>query len=146
MVGRLDHIWIKRARRGPMDAVETAELAAGRGIVGNADQGGWRQVTLIGAAAWDAVVETMSEPIDPVLRRANLLVSGVELPATRGRILRIGSCRLQIRGETRPCALMDQAAPGLQAALDPAWRGGVFAQVLDGGSISVGDPVEWVDG
>jgi MOSC domain-containing protein YiiM len=38
---------------------------------------------------------------------------------------------------------MDEATPGLQAALRPNWRGGVFAQVLDGGIVRVGDPVEW---
>lgn len=38
---------------------------------------------------------------------------------------------------------MDEAWPGLQAALRPAWGGGVFGQVLDGGEIQVGDVVEW---
>ncbi len=143
MVGRLENIWIKRARRGQMDYADAAELVAGRGILGNADQGGWRQVTLVDTATWDEVVEAMAAPVDPVLRRANLLVSGIRLTHTRGRVLRIGTCRLRIRGETRPCALMDQAEPGLQAALDPGWRGGVFAQVLDDGAITVGDPVAW---
>jgi hypothetical protein len=34
---------------------------------------------------------------------------------------------------------MDAQVPGLTAALDPKWRGGVFGVVLDDGSISVGD-------
>jgi MOSC domain-containing protein YiiM len=38
---------------------------------------------------------------------------------------------------------MDEAAPGLQAALGPDWRGGVFTQVLTGGVIRVGDHVDW---
>jgi len=38
---------------------------------------------------------------------------------------------------------MDEAAPGLQAALRPDWRGGVFAQVMVGGVIRVGDSVRW---
>jgi MOSC domain-containing protein YiiM len=37
---------------------------------------------------------------------------------------------------------MEEAAPGLQAALRPDWRGGVFTQVLIGGVIRVGDQVD----
>ena len=46
--GRLEAIWLKRMRRGPMDAVEWARLTAYRGLVGNTDQDGRRQVTLMG--------------------------------------------------------------------------------------------------
>jgi len=38
--GRLEQVWIKRFRRGPMDPVRQAELRAGRGLVGNAANGG----------------------------------------------------------------------------------------------------------
>jgi hypothetical protein len=40
---------------------------------------------------------------------------------------------------------MEEAHAGLQSALRPDWRGGVFGEVLDDGRIAVGDPVEWVD-
>ena len=72
-----------------------------------------------------------------------MLVSGIELAHTRGRILRIGPCRVEIGGELTPCERMDEAAPGLRAELQPDWRGGVFAQVLDGGMVRVGDTVAW---
>lgn len=45
--GTLRGIWIKRARLGPMDAVDHAALIENRGIVGNANQNGRRQVTII---------------------------------------------------------------------------------------------------
>jgi MOSC domain-containing protein YiiM len=38
---------------------------------------------------------------------------------------------------------MDDALPGLHAAMRPDWRGGVFAQVLDDGIIRIGDPIAW---
>ena len=66
MGGRLESIWVKRARRGPMDEAVRVELQAGLGIVGNADQGGWRQVTLLDTATWDEVVEAMAIPSTPL--------------------------------------------------------------------------------
>jgi MOSC domain-containing protein YiiM len=143
--GRLEAIWIKRAHRGPMDAVPRATLTAGRGIAGNADRGGRRQVTLIDQRAWDAAIAQVGVRVDPVARRANLLVSGIELAATRGRILKVGDCQLRIRGEVLPCGRMDEAQPGLRAALKPEWRGGVFAEVLNDADLEVGAPVEWVE-
>ena len=145
MTGRLERLWIKRFHRGPMDAVERATLRAGRGLVGNADQGGRRQVTIIARRRWDGVNEALADDVDPALRRANLLVAGIDLDRTRGRTLRVGSCRLLIRGETRPCEQMDAARPGLRGALQPAWAGGAFAEVLDNGEIAVGDAVAWAD-
>ena len=136
--GRLEAIWIKRAHRGPMDSVARASLQAGRGLRGNADQGGRRQVTVIDRQAWDAVMEALGDSVEPALRRANLLIAGLPLAASRGRILCIRDCRLRINGETRPCALMDEARPGLRRALEPAWRGGAYAEVLDDGQIEVG--------
>src|SRR5256714_5789697 len=142
-MGRVEIIWIKRAHRGPMDRVEEATLVADQGVAGSVDRSRRRQVTLLESEAWAACMTELGVNKDPSLRRANILLSGVRLPHTRGRILVIGDTRLAIGGELTPCERMDEAAPGLQAALRPAWRGGVFAQVLSGGVIRVGDAVEW---
>ena len=142
-MGRLEQIWLKRFHRGPMDPTGAADVRRGTGLVGNADQGGWRQITIIAVADWDRIVEALGAAVDPGIRRANLLVSGIALAHTRDRVLQVGDCRLRVRGETRPCDRMDAAEPGLRAALDAEWRGGVFAEVLDDGRIAVGDPVAW---
>jgi len=142
-IPRLEAIWIKRAHRGPMDSVTRATLCAGRGIVGNADQGGRRQVTIIAQQAWQGAVSDLGVQVEPGARRANLLVSGISLQQTRGRTLLIGGCQLLIRGETRPCERMDEAQEGLCVALGREWRGGVFAEVLDDGEIEVGASVQW---
>ncbi len=145
MIGRLEAIWVKRAHRGPMDAVSRATLRAGQGMVGSADQGGRRQVTLIECRAWDAAVEQIGVAVEPSARRANLLISGLSLANSRGRTLRVGQCELRIHGETRPCERMDEAQPGLRSALAVLWRGGAFAEVLNNAEIELGAPVEWRD-
>ena len=139
--GTLERIWIKRMKGGPMDPREGATLRAGRGLVGNANQGGRRQVTILEAERWTSHMAALGDGLDPATRRANLLVRGVRLAGTRGRILRIGAVRLRIAGETRPCHRMDEALPGLQAVMRPDWGGGAFAMVLNDGEIRVGDPV-----
>lgn len=144
-MGELAAIWIKRAKRGKMDPVDTATLVATRGLVGNADQGRRRQVTLIEEEVWRALMERLGGDADPSSRRANLMLRGIRLPETRGRVLRIGGCRIRIGGHLTPCYLMDEILPGLQAAMRPDWGGGAFAEVLDDGEIHVGDPVEWLD-
>jgi MOSC domain-containing protein YiiM len=123
-----------------MDAVETAELV-GRGIVGNADQGGRRPVTIIAAERWHQAEAELGVELDPAMRRANLLVSGVDLVGSRKRVLTVGGVQLRIGGETRPCRLMDMAHLGLQNALDAEWGGGAYAKVLVPGPISIGDEV-----
>lgn len=143
MSGNLRAIWVKRNKRGPMDPAERGVLVAGRGLVGNADQGRRRQVTLIEEEVWRQVVGELGAEVSPTARRANLMVSGVALARSRGRILLVGPTRLRILGETVPCERMDEAFSGLRQALRPDWRGGVFAEVLGGGEITVGDEVGW---
>jgi MOSC domain-containing protein YiiM len=40
---------------------------------------------------------------------------------------------------------MDEALPGLRQAMQQSWGGGVYAEVLDHGLISIGDEVAWAD-
>jgi len=143
--GVLEAIYRKRAHGGPMDRLSEGSLVAGKGLEGNADLGGRRQVTLIEAEVWEALAREFGHPIDPSARRANLLVRGVSLKETQGRVLAIGPCSVRILGETRPCELMDQAEPGLRNALSPDWRAGAFGEVLEGGTIALGDAVLWRD-
>lgn len=138
----LTAIWIKRSTRGPMDPADSARLLASRGIVGNANQGGRRQVTLLSREHWNDITAHLPSP-NPIVRRANLLVSGVDLRASLGKVLRIGTVRIRILGETRPCERMDEACVGLRKALSGPWGGGAFGEVLNDGDVKLGDAATW---
>ena len=140
-MSKLEQIWIKRVHRGPMDPAERARVVAGKGIVGNANQGGKRQVTIVSNKHWTDVTAPLGDTPDPRLRRANLLVSDIDFSDAHGKILKIGKVRVRIYGETRPCEQMEAAAPGLRDAMSVPWCGGAHGEVLDDGEIAIGDPV-----
>lgn len=141
--GRIVGIFVKRAHGGRMDPQLTAALEADHGLTGNADVGGRRQVTLLSQERWDELMTELGISLDPQARRANIILSGIDLENSRGRTLLIGRCRLRVGGETRPCELMEKAATGLQSAMRDRWGGGAFAEVLEGGQIAVGDVALW---
>jgi MOSC domain-containing protein YiiM len=143
MSGRVEALWTKRAHRGVMDPQHEVTCIAGKGIAGSVGRSSTRQVTIIAREAWDAMMRELGASLSPAARRANILVSGIDLAASRGKVLRLGGVRVRIKGETRPCERMDEALAGLRAAMDPDWRGGAFGQVLDDGVLTIGDPVRW---
>jgi MOSC domain-containing protein YiiM len=140
--GEVVALWLKRFKRGPMDSVLFAEAIEGRGLAGNANQGGKRQVTLIDEARWREAQEEVGVDVHPTARRANVMLRGVDLENTRGRIVRLGGVEIRIYNETRPCERMDEAQQGLRAALGSRWRGGVYGEIVRGGVIRVGDDAE----
>jgi MOSC domain-containing protein YiiM len=113
------------------------------GIVGGVDRSRRRQITLIEREVWERLMHDLGGNADPSARRANVMVSGIRLPHTRGRVLRVGEARLAIGGELTPCERMDEVLPGFRAAMLPDWGGGAFAQVLGDAMIRVGDTAEW---
>ena len=142
-MGVLEAIWLKRARGGPMDPVDEAVAVEGRGLERGADFDRDRQVTLIEREVFDRIKAEVDDSVEPVMRRANLLVSGIRLEDTRDRTLVVGDLRIHIRGETRACGRMEEACDGLMDALDPHWGGGAHGSVVNDAIISVGDDVRW---
>ena len=62
MTGQLEAIWVKRMKRGPMDPLERATCVAGRGLAGNANQGGRRQVTIFSKETWERLTAPFPAP------------------------------------------------------------------------------------
>jgi MOSC domain-containing protein YiiM len=143
MSARLERIWLKRVHRGPMDPVDAATLVEGKGVDGSASFGSHRQVTIIALERWLAMMAELGADVDPSARRADLMVSGLDLERSRDRLMNVGRCLLRIGGEVKPCERMDEAYRGLRAVMGPQWGGGAWAEVLRGGDILVGDAVSW---
>ena len=126
-----------------MDSVGSGLLEVNGGLRGNANRGGKRQVTIISQERWAELMDALGADLSPSARRANVMVSGLNLENSRGRVLRLGTTRLLINGETRPCEQMEAAHAGLQQLMKERWGGGAFAEVVEGGEIRVGDDVQW---
>jgi MOSC domain-containing protein YiiM len=137
--GRVLALWLRPAARLPVQRVERATAVADVGLLGDHAGGGKRQVTLLSREAWDAACAAFGREVDPGVRRANVLVEGIDLGGCIGGSLCIGDVVLEVLGETRPCELLDDSGRvGLCASLRPERRGGVFARVRSGGELRVG--------
>ena len=131
----------------PMVEHQEAELRPGVGVVGDVPgRAPAREVTVVDRDAWRSACEELGQEVPWTARRANLLVTGLELQATAGSELRIGAVRLRVTGETKPCRNMDRQRDGLRSALESDWRGGATCTVVAGGTITVGNAVELVRG
>jgi MOSC domain-containing protein YiiM len=154
--GRLEAIYLRPGRREPVTPVQQVEALVGRGLAGDraADKtssrvgGSKRQVTLIQAEHMPAVAAfTHKGHVDPACLRRNLLVSGLNLLATKSLfkdaplIVRIGAhVMLEITGPCEPCSRMEELlGPGGYNAM--RGHGGVNARVLAGGHIQIGDAI-----
>jgi len=135
---------IKDRPRVAMQSIDSARVDVASGIRGDF-RGSQkdRQITILSESAWQKACTEVGEELPWTVRRANLLVDGVEFDASYvGKRVRIGDVALEITGETDPCSRMDAQHAGLTAALEPEWRGGVCCKVLQPGDLRIGDAVE----
>jgi MOSC domain-containing protein YiiM len=102
-----------------------------------------RHVSLIGreamAAANEELIRRGSAPFEPDETRRNIVVEGVDVYALLDREFRISAVRLRGTDITRPCHVPSAAAgkTGFKEAYHD--RGGILAEVLSNGLISLGD-------
>lgn len=143
LMAKLLKIFLRPSSRTPVREVPQALAVAGVGLEGDHAHGGKRQVTLLSREGWEEACQALGTALSPGGRRANLIVEGVDLAALmHGGRLRIGETELKIARETKPCQLMDDVHLGLMDALKPRVRAGVYAEIVVGGTVRQGDPVE----
>ncbi len=148
--GRLEWIGLRPARRQPLLSVPEAEALADAHLAGDHARpkaGGKRQITLLQAEHLPAVAGFLGLPgaLDPARLRRNLVVSGLNLLALKGRQVQIGDAvLLDITGECHPCSRMEEElGPGGYNAM--RGHGGLTAHIARGGRIRVGDAVRVVE-
>lgn len=148
-VGRLEWIGLRSARRADLTAVLEAEVLTDARLAGDhasPKPGGKRQLTLIQHEHLAAVAGFLglAEPIAPGRLRRNLVVSGLNLLALKGRQVQVGAeVLLDITGECHPCSRMEEElGPGGYNAM--RGHGGLTAHIAQGGTIRVGDAVRLV--
>lgn len=146
-LGRVEWIGVRPARDAAMVAVTQVHAAPDSGLEGDRYQGrsggsGKRQVTLIQyehLATIAALAHRQSVTAD-MLRR-NVVVSGINLLALKGKTFHIGEAILEYTGPCDPCSKMETLlGPGGYNAM--RGHGGITARVLKEGSIVVGDEVK----
>ena len=146
MSGHVEAIFVA-SERGELPApVERVRAYAGRGLQGNryfwegGDAPPGRGVTLIAAEAVDAVALEGDVWIEPAATRRNVLTRGIDVNELVGKRFRIGDVECEGVELCEPCAhLQSMTQPGVIKAL--AHRGGLNADILSDGEISIGDPV-----
>lgn len=143
-VGCVEWIGIRPARGEPMIALESVWIDLDLGLEGDRFSGGAgnpRQVTLIQQEHLDVIAACLHrEPIPPSLLRRNIVVSGINLVALKGKSFRIGEAILEFSGLCHPCGKMERllGAGGYNAIRG---HGGITARVCREGLVRIHDVV-----
>ncbi len=143
--GRIAGIAVRTSRMGPMREIAEAIATAGAGLEADLRVSRRRGLTLISAEGWAEAIRELEIDLPWYSRRANVLVEGFPLETSIGEVLTVGEVKVKIHGETEPCPAMDEVHPGLQAALRPNLRAGVYGEVVAGGAIRINDTIAFVD-
>ncbi len=151
-IGRVASLHLHPAKPGaPLSAVDSLEVAADKGIVGEpryfgrvnpaTDRPNHRQITLIEREQIAAHAAALGlTTILPGAVRANIETQGIQLVACVGRHIEIGKAVLLVYEPRMPCGKMDAVCQGLRALMQNN-RQGVLARVVRSGRIRVNDPI-----
>jgi len=143
---------INIARNGgePMESLGAARAVAGRGLEGDRyfskdgtfskNPGTGREVTLIESEAIDALERDYDVSLEYKDARRNIVTRGVALNHLVGREFRVGDVAMRGVRLNEPCNHLasltnEKVKPGL------VHRGGLRAEILNDGTICVGDAI-----
>ncbi len=149
--GRIEAIHLASSAEAPMHGVAEATAIAGVGLEGDryatrrgsfsAKPKPGRQITLIEAEAIEALQRELGLVLAPGDTRRNLVTRGVALNHLVGREFRVGEVRLRGHELCEPCTDLARMTGKPQILPGLVHRGGLRAEILEGGVIRVGDPI-----
>jgi MOSC domain-containing protein YiiM len=149
--GRVESIHIAPRAEAPMVSLDAVRAIAGLGLEGDryAERTGsysakpkpGRQITLIEAEAIEALERELGLVLAPGETRRNLMTRGVALNHLVGREFKVGEVRLRGFELCEPCAGLARMTgkPQIQPGL--IHRGGLRAEILEGGLMALGDEI-----
>lgn len=141
--GVVEQICVAASAGEPVENPDSVMAIAGRGLEGDRHTAGrgtfpsgvsGSALTLIAAE----VCESFDPPLAAVEHRRNLVTRGIDLNALVGQEFRIGDVRCRAMRLCEPCTVIDRyaARPLLRPLVH---RGGLRADILEGGQIKLGD-------
>lgn len=142
-IGRVDWLGLRPGRRETMSIVDQVSATPESGLTGDRYSGrsGARHATLIQAEHLLAIASfTGRSALAPELLRRNIVVSGINLLALKGKTFCIGDAEMEFTGLCQPCSRMEEllGEGGYNAVRG---HGGITARVGSGGVIALGDPL-----
>ena len=149
MSGRVEGIFVSAERGAMPEPVKSVRALAGRGLEGNrylypADAPPGRALTLIAAEAVEAMEREHGIALEARATRRNVVTRDVDVNALVGKRFRVGGVECMGVELCEPCAhLESMTKPGIIKGL--LHRGGLNADILSDGEISVGDAVVALD-
>jgi MOSC domain-containing protein YiiM len=148
--GRVVAIYTAPGEGEPMQAHDEAEALAGQGLAGDRyaiDAGkysgtkvGKRAITLIEREALAQANDTYDLGMTEEETRRNVVVEGVPLNHLVGHEFLVGGVRLRGFDLSEPCVYLE-GLTGKAARKALLHRGGLRAEILEGGPIRIGDAV-----
>ena len=150
--GTVISIHITPTGAAPMQSVTNAKAVAGRGLEGDRyytklgtysnQAGSGRDVTLIEIEAINGLKRDYEVQLDSGQPRRNIVTLGVALNHLVEQEFRIGDVVLRGTRLCEPCAHMEKlTVKGAMRGL--VHRGGLRAEIISGGSIRVGDTIQF---
>ena len=100
-----------------------------------------RQVTLIEAEVLESLSAELGQPFSSADSRRNVITRGLQLNDLTESTFRVGEVTLRGVRLCEPCAYLEEVT-GLPVLKPLVNRGGLRAEILTGGTIRVGDPLE----